>query len=148
MCMKIEFPCQCGEENAQFNNLNNILPPSVIEKVYCPECSSEVTVNKDTMLGDNNWIIEYDMEQVKFLLAKMDIPAAQITPEFVFDERYSSWQGITPTDMVESIREREEIVKLAKVDKKKYVETIKSWSINRMQAFMDDGWRKAQPRTA
>jgi len=109
MCMKIEFPCQCGEENAQFNNLNNILPPSVIEKVYCPECSSEVTVNKDTMLVDNNWIIEYDMEQVKFLLAKMDIPAAQITPEFIFDERYSTWQGVTPTDMVESIREREEI---------------------------------------
>lgn len=148
MCMRIEFPCQCGEENAQFNNLNNILPPSVIEKVYCPECSSKVTVNKDTMLVDNNWIIEYDMEQVKFLLAKMDIPAAQITPEFVFDERYSTWQGVTPTDMVESIREREEIVKLAKVDKKKYVETIKSWSINRMQAFMDAGWRKAQPRTA
>ncbi|MCK4379455.1 MAG: hypothetical protein KAW01_08940 [Deltaproteobacteria bacterium] len=148
MCMKIESPCQCGRKNAQFNNLNNILPPSVIEKVYCPECSSEVTVNKDTMLVDNNWIIEYDIEQVKFLLAKMDIPAEQITPEFVFDERYSTWQGVTPTDMVESIREREEIVKLAKVDKKKYVETIKSWSINRMQAFMDAGWRKAQPRTA
>ncbi|NIA19023.1 MAG: hypothetical protein GWP07_01095, partial [Xanthomonadaceae bacterium] len=101
-----------------------------------------------TMLVDNGWIIEYDMEQVKFLLAKMDIPAAEITPEFVFDERYSTWQGVTPTDMVESIREREEIVKLAKVDMKKYVETIKLWSINRMQAFMDAGWRKAQPRTA
>ncbi len=148
MCMKIEFPCECGKENAQFNNLNNILPPTVIEKVYCPECSGSVEIDKDTMLVDNGWIIQYDMDQVKFLLAKIGIPEDRVTPEFVFDERYSTWQGVTPTDMVQSIREREEIVKLAKVDKKKYVETIKSWSINRMQAFMDAGWRKAQPRTA
>lgn len=148
MCMKIELPCQCGKESAQFNNLNNILPPSVIAKVYCPECSGDVEVDKNTMLVDNGWIIEYDMEQIKFLLAKIGIPASQITPEFIFDERYSTWQGVTPTDMVQSIREREEIVKLAKIDKKKYVETIKSWSINRMQDFMDAGWRKAQPRTA
>ncbi len=148
MCMKIESPCQCGKAKAQFNNLNNILPPSVIENVYCPECSREVDVNPETMLVDNGWIIEYNMEQIRYLLAKTGIAPESVTPEFVFDERYSTWQGVTPTDMEESIREREEIIALAKVDKKKYFETIKSWSINRMQAFMEAGWRKAQPRSA
>ena len=148
MCMKIEFPCQCGKSKAQFNNLNNILPPSVIENVYCPECGAEITVNPETMLVDNGWIIEYNMEQIRFLLSKNGLNPENITPEFVFDERYSTWQGVTPTDMEESIREREKIIALAKVDKKKYFETIKSWSINRMQAFMEAGWRKAQPRSA
>ncbi|MBW1645693.1 MAG: hypothetical protein JRJ56_05100 [Deltaproteobacteria bacterium] len=148
MCMKIELPCSCGKAKAQFNNLNNILPPSVIENVYCPACSAEVTVDPETMLVDNGWIIEYNMEQIRFLLAKTGIAPETVTPEFVFDERYSTWQGVTPTDMEESLREREEIIALAKVDKKKYFETIKSWSINRMQAFMEAGWRKAQPRSA
>ena len=67
-----------------------------------------------------------------------------VTPEYLFDSRYSTWQGMSPTDMVESIRERREIIALAKVDKKKYFATMKSWSIDRMKAFTEAGWRKAQ----
>ncbi|MBN2333170.1 MAG: hypothetical protein JXO49_03530 [Deltaproteobacteria bacterium] len=145
MCMKIEFTCQCSSEKAQFNNMNNILPPSVIENVYCPSCSSKVAVNSETMLVDNGWIIEYDMPQIQYLLAKVGIPESQITPEFVFDERYSTWQGVTPTDMEQSIREREKMLEIAKVDKRRYAETLKEWSITRMKNFMEAGWRKAQP---
>ncbi|MBN2231808.1 MAG: hypothetical protein JW781_03175 [Deltaproteobacteria bacterium] len=148
MCMKIEIPCQCNSEKAQFNNLNNILPPAVILTVYCPACSDKVKIDPATMLHDNGWIIEYDMEQIRFLLGRFDIPAARITPAFVFDERYSTWQGITPTDFTESLREREALLEISRVDKRTYAEALKNWSIKRMQAFTTAGWRKAQPAAA
>jgi hypothetical protein len=96
------------------------------------------------MLEDNGWIVEYDMELATYLLGKHGIEKEMINPEFIFDSRYSTWQGMSPTDMAESIRERQEIVALAKVDKMKYIETLKSWSIDRMKAFTEAGWRKAQ----
>jgi hypothetical protein len=148
MCMKIEIPCECNSKKAQFNNLNNILPPTVIRTVYCPTCSTEVEIDPATMLYDNSWIIEYDMDQIRFLLSRYDIPAEKITPAFVFDERYSTWQGITPTDFIESLKERQELLEIAREDKRKYAEAIKKWSINRMRAFTVAGWRKAQPTAA
>ncbi|NPA24892.1 MAG: hypothetical protein GXO34_03590 [Deltaproteobacteria bacterium] len=144
MCVEIKFKCVGGHQQAQFSNLNNILPASVINKVYCPECSEKPEFDAATMLEDNGWIIEYDMELAAYLLEKHGIDKELITPEFVFDNRYATWQGMSPTDMEESIRERQKIVELAKIDKKKYIETMKTWSIDRMNAFIDAGWRKAK----
>ncbi len=144
MCIEIKSQCQGGHQSAQFSNLNNILPATVINKVYCPECQDKPEFDASTMLVDTGWLIEYDMELAVYLLGKHGIEKELVTPEFVFDSRYSTWQGMSPTDMAESIQERQEIIALAKVDKMKYFETMKSWSIDRMKAFTEAGWRKAQ----
>ena len=144
MCVEIKHQCQGGHESAQFSNLDNVLPASVVNKVYCPECQDKPEFDASTMLADNGWIIEYDMELASYLLGKHGIEKELVTPEFLFDSRYSTWQGMSPTDMAESIRERQDIVALAKVDKMKYIKTLKSWSIDRMKAFTEAGWRKAQ----
>jgi hypothetical protein len=143
MCIEIKHQCVGGHQRAQFSNLNNILPASVINRVYCPECEKP-EFDVKTMLEDNGWVIEYDMELATYLLDKHGIDKELITPEYIFDSRYSTWQGMSPTDMEESIRERQKIVELAKVDKKKYIETMKTWSIDRMNAFISAGWRKAK----
>ncbi len=144
MCIEIKHNCVGGHQSAQFSNLDNILPASVIDKVYCPECLEKPEFDAATMLEDNGWLIEYDMELAVYLLEKQGIEKEQVAPEYLFDSRYSTWLGMSPTDMVESIRERREIIALAKVDKKKYFATMKSWSIDRMKAFTEAGWRKAQ----
>lgn len=144
MCIEIKHNCVGGHQSAQFSNLDNILPATVIDKVYCPECSDKPEFDAATMLEDNGWLIEYDMELAAYLLAKHGIAKEVVTPAYIFDNRYSTWQGMSPTDMAESIRERQDIIALAKVDKKKYFETMKSWSIDRMQAFTKAGWRKAR----
>ena len=144
MCIEIKHNCVGGHQSAQFSNLDNILPATVIDKVYCPECSEKPEFDAKTMLEDNGWLIEYDMELASYLLGKQGIEKEEVTPAYIFDGRYATWQGMSPTDMAESIRQRQEIIALAKVDKKKYFETMKSWSIDRMQAFTEAGWRKAQ----
>ncbi|HDS17133.1 MAG TPA: hypothetical protein ENN66_11120 [Proteobacteria bacterium] len=144
MCVEIKHQCSGGHQTAQFSNLDNILPAVVINRVYCPQCEDKPVFNEFSMLADNGWLIEYDMELATYLLGKKGIDKKLVTPEYVFDNRYATWQGMSPTDLEESLRERQEIVALAKVDGKKYVETFKSWSISRMKAFAAAGWRKAQ----
>ncbi|MBN2809734.1 MAG: hypothetical protein JXR80_09610 [Deltaproteobacteria bacterium] len=144
MCIEIKHKCVGGHQSAQFSNLDNLLPAAVIDKVYCPQCVEKPEFNGATMLADNGWVIEYDMELAVYLLGKHGIEKEAVTPEFIFDNRYSTWQGMSPTDMEESIRERQDIIALAKVDKAKYFATMKSWSIDRMKAFTEAGWRKAQ----
>ena len=144
MCVEIKHKCQGGHQFAQFSNLDNLLPASVVNRVYCPECADKPVLDPGTMLADNGWIIEYDMELAGYLLAKHGLERGSITPELIFDQRYCTWQGMSPTDFAESLRERQDIVALAKVDKRKYVETLKTWSVDRMKAFTEAGWRKAQ----
>ena len=144
MCIEIKQQCAGGHQSAQFSNLDNVLPAAGINKVYCPECQDKPEVDAAVMLEDNGWLIEYDMDLAVYLLDKHGLEKGVITPEYLFDSRYSTWQGMSPTDMEESIRERQEIIALAKVDKLKYFATMKSWSIDRMKAFTEAGWRKAQ----
>jgi hypothetical protein len=97
------------------------------------------------MVLDNDWIIEYNMEVARFMLQKIS-PISPVTPELVFDEGYCTWRGVTPTDPVDSAREREEILKLAKTDPKRYFEELKTWGITRMERLARAGWRKANER--
>jgi len=96
------------------------------------------------MLYDNGWIIEYDMDIAQFI--GKNLPDTHITPEFLFDEGYCTWRGTYPTDHLDSVREREEIIKLAKTDPKRYFKEIKRWGIERMERLAAEGWRKANER--
>jgi hypothetical protein len=97
------------------------------------------------MLSDNGWIIQFDMEVARFAMQKIS-PASEVTPEFLFDEGYCTWRGVTPTDHIDSVKERQELAKLAKTDRKRYFEEMKSWANTRMERLARAGWRKAQEK--
>ncbi len=144
MCMDYKLTCRCGKSTASFNFKDNIMPPEVITGLYCPECSKSLQHSAETMVNDNGWIIEYDMDIAKFSGAKLS--ASNITPDYLFDEGYCTWRGTYPSDHIDSVREKEELTAMAKVNPKKYLEEFKHWSINRMKRLRDEGWRKANER--
>ena len=94
------------------------------------------------MLRDNDWIIEYDMDVARFIGQRL--PSAAITPDYLFDEGYCTWRGVYPTDHIDSVREREELAKLSKINQRKYLEEFRKWGISRMDRLSKEGWRKAR----
>jgi hypothetical protein len=141
MCVDHVMTCKCGRSTASFNFRDEIMPPDVIENLYCPNCSAGVNYSPQTMLDDNGWIIQYDMDVATF--ASHKLPVVDITPQFLFDEGYCTWRGVYPTDHIDSVREREELIKLSKINKKKYLEEFRSWGLKRMERLAGEGWRKA-----
>jgi hypothetical protein len=145
MCMDIRIKCNCGKNLVPFNMRNDIFSQEVVVNLFCPEESENVDFNKNTMINDNGWIIEYDMELAKFLGSrKLDISPDEITPEFIFDEGYATWKEIFPGEQEKSKSAREKIMALAKTDPKKYFEELRNWANKRMRDFKEIGWRKAQ----
>ena len=92
MCIDVRKTCACGQHHVQFHLRDNIMSNEVITGLYCPDCSDEAEVNDETMLKDNNWVIEYDMELAQFLAAaKLNIAPDSVTPFFLFDTGYATW---------------------------------------------------------
>ncbi len=145
MCVDHSINCSCGKNHASFNFKEDILPHAAIVKLYCPSCSTEVTFDPATMLADNGWIIAYEMDVARFMMQKIT-SAHEITPEYLFDEGYCTWRGVTPTDHIDSLRERDQLNHLAKTDRKRYFEEIKFWGNNRMARLAREGWRKANEK--
>jgi len=145
MCVDHSINCLCGKNHASFNFRDEVLPHETITKLHCPACSQGVSYNPATMLADTGWIIGFDMDVARFMLQNV-APADMVTPEFIFDEGYCTWRGVTPTDHIDSVKEREALAQLAKIDRKRYFEEIKSWSNKRMERLAREGWRKANER--
>lgn len=141
MCVDHRLICRCGKNSASLNFRNEIMPPEIIDRLYCPQCSVDVPYRPESMLRDNGWIIEYDMEVAKF--AGQSLPAREITPSYLFDEGYCCWRGVYPGDHEDSLKEREELVSLSKINPKKYLEEFRQWGTKRMDRLADEGWRKA-----
>jgi hypothetical protein len=124
---------------------DNIMSQEVLAGLYCPECSGDVELDPDTMLMDNDWIIEYDMELAKFLaVSKLMVDPETVRPGFVFDGGYACWQEMYPGEQQDVLEERKEILALQKEDPARYLKEISSWNIARIQRLKADGWRKAQ----
>ena len=141
MCIEHKKICSCGRSSASLYFRDEILPDDVVDRLYCPQCSVSVGHDTATMVRDNGWIIKYDMDVVNFMRHKL--PAGEETPDFIFDEGYCTWNGVYPTDREDSVKEREELVQLSKINKKKYLEEFKCWGVNRMDRLAKEGWRKA-----
>jgi hypothetical protein len=141
MCVDHNMICKCGSSSASFNFRDNVMPVEIVSRLYCPGCSTNVSFYAETMLADNGWIIEYDMDVAKFMSAKL--PKTFISPEFIFDEGYCTWRGVYPSDHIDSIKEREELITLSKINRHKYLEEFRKWGINRMERLANEGWRKA-----
>lgn len=142
MCMAHEMKCACGARSVSFHFKDNIMPEQVIKGLYCPACSKEATLDPSTMVSDNGWIIRYDMEAAKFMGGKHI--KGEITPERLLDQGYCSWNGVYPGDNIDSVREREKIIALAKTDPVEYFKRLKSWAVDRTEKLKNEGWRKAQ----
>jgi hypothetical protein len=141
MCIDHRVTCKCGTYTASFNFREEIMPVEVINRLYCPQCSSDISCNADSMISDNGWIIDFDMDVARF--AGYKLSGVPITPEYLFDQGYCTWRGVYPMDHIDSVREREELVKLSKIDPKKYIEEIRQWGTVRMERLAREGWRKA-----
>jgi hypothetical protein len=140
--MDHKITCSCGKNSASFNFKDDLLPTGVVNRLFCPECSPAVGFNPGTMLADNGWIIEYDMDIARFMTQKLSRDEA-ITPEFLFDEGYCTWRGVYPNDHIDSARERSELLLLAKTDPRRYFHEIRTWGVTRMERLSREGWRKA-----
>ncbi|MCL4476674.1 MAG: hypothetical protein M1508_10680 [Nitrospirae bacterium] len=141
--MAYEMNCSCGNGLAGFNFRDEIMTGEVISRLYCPQCSRDIKFDQETMVADNGWVIEYDMDIARFQAQKIKADALNITPDFIFDESYCTWRGIYPTDHIDSVVERTEIMKLAKINPRKYLEELKEWANTRMERLSKEGWRKA-----
>ena len=141
MCIDHKMICKCGTHTASFNFRDEVMPVEIVSRLYCPQCASGVTFDAESMLRDNGWIIEYDMDVARFMAHKLS--GAAITPEYLFDQGYCTWRGVYPTDHIDSVKEREELVKLSKINPKKYLDEIRKWGIERMERLAAEGWRKA-----
>lgn len=145
MCIEVRKTCHCGDRNVQFHLRDNIMSKEVITALYCPRCSAGMAVNDEAMLEDKRWVIEYDMELAQFLAAaKLQVAPDMVTPAFLFDTGYATWLEMYPGEKEDILVQREEIMELSKTDPKKYLETINSWNIKRVEQLKADGWRKAQ----
>ncbi|MDX1764745.1 MAG: hypothetical protein R3231_10525 [bacterium] len=142
--MALERRCKCGKERARLHHGNSVLPEEAIKEIYCPSCSGTVNVDPNVMIADNGWIVEYDMEVAHLYASKMGRPAEGISPAFIFDEGFCSWQGFTPNDQEKANEEKTHIAKVARDDARKYLHLIREWGINREKQLAKEGWRKAQ----
>ncbi len=144
MCMDYAKKCKCGARSASFNFRDSLLHGEVIAELYCPACSPGVVYDPLTMVQDNGWVLQFEMDMARFMLSKLPAGSSGISPQYLFDEGYCTWRGITPTDNIDSLREREEILKYAKTDPKRYFEELRTWGTRRMERLAREGWRKAR----
>ncbi|MEW5744995.1 MAG: hypothetical protein AB1805_06130 [Nitrospirota bacterium] len=146
MCVACERRCRCGSRSASFHFKDNVLSDRVVRELYCPSCSPGITVDPASMVADNGWVIELDMEVAAFMGRCLPFPA--LTPDILFDEGYCSWNGMYPGDHIDCIREREAIVPLAKSDPARYLKEMRLWATQRNDRLSAEGWRKARKPTA
>ncbi len=145
MCVEVKQSCECGTSEATFHLRDNIMSKEVIDRVYCPSCSPSVDLNAETMICDNEWIIEYDMDLARMLaISKMGSDQAEITPAYLFDEGLATWREMYPGETLDIADERWEIIKKKDDDPKAYLKEINSWAVHRIQRLKESGWRKAQ----
>ncbi len=145
MCLEIRKTCHCQSHTAQFHMRDNIMSQEVITDLFCPQCSSGVDLNPETMLMDNGWIIEYDMDLARFLaVSKLMVDPESVRPGYIFDNGYACWQEMYPGEQQDVLEERKEILALQKENPTLYLQEISSWNIARIERLKEAGWRKAQ----
>ncbi|NNL76109.1 MAG: hypothetical protein HKO68_07215 [Desulfobacterales bacterium] len=142
MCQSYKVPCTCDQNTAEIFFGKCVLNETAIEEVYCPQCSRNVDTECDSRVWDNGWVLELNMDAVRQSAGSMGISSQEVTADWVFDEGYATWVGITPDDTERRNQERAEIQKLAKTDVRAYYEAMKAWGLNREKRFSEQGWRK------
>ncbi|MBU0945269.1 MAG: hypothetical protein KJ804_09780 [Proteobacteria bacterium] len=145
MCQEVRRTCSCGQKDATFHLRDNVMGPEVIERLLCPSCSAEQLHDPETMVDDNGWVIEYDMDIARmFAISKLAMNPAHVNPQFVFDHGYANWREMYPGETRDIVDERAEIIAMKERNPKEYLSTINSWAVARIKRLKAAGWRKAQ----
>jgi hypothetical protein len=144
MCDNHRVPCNCGQNQANVLFKNNVLNLSVLSNIFCPNCSRMVNFDAESMLEDNEWILEFDLVIARGCLHRANIHTVDLSPSFIFDQGYASWNGFTPDELDQKLVERTQIIALAHQDIHLYLAEIKRWGSARVKKFREAGWRKAQ----
>jgi hypothetical protein len=139
VCSNHRQVCKCGSSQANIMFKNHILPPSVIRNLYCPRCSTEARFYADKMIADNNWVLEFDMDLATNQLQRAHVHTTRLSPTFLFDEGYVTWNGLSPTELEQRLAERQEIIALATQDMRLYLDRMKHWGCRRAQALRAAG---------
>lgn len=144
MCINHRLACSCGQNMANLMFRNHVLPPTVIRRLCCPRCSACLSFDSQRMIADNGWVLEFDMELAGHRLQQARLGTRGLSPGFLFDEGYASWNGLTPTELEDRLAERQEIIALSGQDMHRYLTALKNWGCQRVQKLRDNGWRKAR----
>ena len=144
MCNNHRLVCGCGKNQANIMFKNHILPPGVVNNLYCPECSKEIAIDGECMVVDNHWVMEFDLHLAGSCLSRANINTESLSPTFIFDEGYATWNGFTPDDLEQKMEERQGIIALATKDMHRYLSEMRRWGCERSQKLREAGWRKAQ----
>ena len=146
MCQSYRKACVCGQQTSEIFFGKYILDEKAIAEVYCPECSRDVDSKADNRAWDNGWVLELNMDVVRTRASVMEISPEDVTADWVFDEGYATWVGVTPDDFQTREQERAEVQKLAKTDLSAYIQAMKEWGLHREKRFVSEGWRKAKAK--
>jgi len=144
MCQSHKVACACGRHSAEIFFGRMVLDESAIKGVYCPHCSNGLDLNRDDRAWDNGWVMELHMEVVRDRAPIMEMSPDRIDADWVFDQGFATWVGITPNEAESRNRQRAEIVKLAAIDFPAYLQAMREWGISRQKRFSNEGWRKMQ----
>ncbi|MDP1807967.1 MAG: hypothetical protein Q8L35_00300 [Actinomycetota bacterium] len=144
MCHAQNRICECSADTAILHFGNNVLPENIVRALYCPKCGQTVDFIPESMLKDNGWIIDFEIEGARLFAHEFPAAPDEITPEYIFDKGFCTWVGYTPTDQLDSYNEKTDIIELAKTDRARYFQEMKDWSINRAKRLAEAGWRKAK----
>lgn len=145
MCIDVRKTCECGSHTVQFHLRDNIMAPQVISRLFCPSCPGNSPFDRETMLCDNEWIIEYDMDLARTMLEKkLQIDPEDVAPEFIFDNGYACWQEMYPGERDDIKEERQKIIQLLEQDRNVYLLAMQEWNIERIERLKSAGWRKVQ----
>jgi len=145
MCMDVRKTCECGSNTVRFHLRDNVLMPQVIARLFCPSCSGDTAFDSTTMLCDNDWVIDYDMELARGLFEKrLQIGREEVMPEFIFDRGYACWQEMYPGEQEDIKEDRAKIIELLQQDRNVYLHAMQNWNIERIERLKSAGWRKVQ----
>jgi hypothetical protein len=145
MCIDVRKTCECSTHTVQFHLRDNIMPPQVIARLFCPLCPGNSAFDNESMLYDNDWIIEYDMDLARTMLEKkLQLCPEDVVPEFIFDKGYACWQEMYPGEQKDIKKDREKIIKLLQQDRNVYLHAMQNWNIERIERLKTAGWRKVQ----
>jgi hypothetical protein len=143
MCRNETRICRCGRNSAALLLRDNLLFPEILLELYCPECQDQAVWDETTMIRDCGWILEYDMEGARGLLRQQGLQA-EVTPAFLFDEGYLSWQGFSPGDHDMNAALHRRLMPLISQDIALYLKSMKNEWLQHVAALKAAGWRKAR----
>ncbi|MEW6659576.1 MAG: hypothetical protein AB1424_13025 [Thermodesulfobacteriota bacterium] len=143
MCRNERRYCCCGRNSAFLLFRDNLLYPEILINLYCPLCQDRAVGDEAAMLRDCGWILEYDIPGAQALLQQQGVKGTA-TPEFLFDEGYLSWQGLSPGDQEMNAALHRRLAPLIEQDLARYLESMKSEWLKHVAELKAAGWRKAQ----